>query len=300
MPIPRKIVAESVLRYFRSEREIVELFTIMMQNEGLKKGGSILEVRGKEVFIKLLDKFQWIFDRELGIFYQDPFISDSINVLESIQLIDLRNPKGLDKILETIKNNSESFQLKELEWQITLRLYHLDRAIESIVKNILELLLGRLDLEEQSFDIFITIKELATNASKANFKQVFEKYITSQSQINSKDNYIQFLTLFKEEIAENGAANLLQYAQQEDLYFDIKFKSSKNLINLWIQNYIPISTIEKKNLLSKLKINFFGEQAISIDDELAEGAGLGLSMVLMALGKIVPQKGIIETVIKPK
>lgn len=299
IPIPRHTVSEAIMRFFRTEQELIDFFTVMLQNEGLRKGGTTVEIKGKDALIKALRKLHWIYDNELGIFYLDNFIFSSINIFDKLKLIDLRQSQSAEQALYDIENNIDSFKSQELEWQVTIRMYNADRQSDALIKKILQLLLHRLDLDKHATNLYISLRELTTNASKANFKFLFNKHIYSKQQITREENYIDFLGQFKEEIAENGMINLLQLAKNDDLFFDLKFKCNKQAIDIWVHNYIPISKIEKQNLLAKLKISFYGENTVNIDDDLAEGAGLGLSMVLKSLQKIVPNKPLLRPVFYP-
>jgi len=298
--IPRHVVAETVLRYFNNEELLIEFFIQMMRVEGLRKGGVTLEIKGKFEFINFLRRLNWIYDSQLGIFYLDKFTKSQLNFLKSIKLVDLRNLKESGEIINNIKENSDTLTQEESDWQISMRLYMLNWQIEKLLIETLKILLSRLGLESHTSNLTICLKELATNASKANFKLLYEKYFTAPKNITAKDNYIQFLELFKDELDENGLSNLHSYINQDNLFFDIEFKSTPQSIFIWVHNYIPLSDIEKKRILSKLNIKFYAEESVGLDDKLAEGAGLGLKIIQNALEKISPRKNLLKAVFYPE
>ena len=69
---------------------------------------------------------------------------------------------------------------------------------------------------------------------------------------------------------------------------------------MWVTNYYPVSSIEKKRLLSKLDIAHFDDfSSVFVPDELAEGAGLGLSIVLTTLAQFTNEKKPLKAVFYP-
>jgi len=299
--IPSHAAAQAVLHYFRNEEVLVELFEAMLNMEGLRKSGVIIKIIGKDRLFKVLYQLKWIYDEDIKMFLKDPFYVDEINLLNEIRFIDLRNHKSSEKVLDLIKTYCDKLQVTDLEWQITIRMYRLDSHASEIIRQILIMILNKQNLGDFVNDFFVSLRELALNASKANFKNLFEKYIATAMKISAKDDYLKFLEIFKQELYENGDQRLIELAKENDKFFDLKFKSTKNLFDIWVTNYSPVSVVEKKRILSKLDIAHFDDfTSVFIPDELAEGAGLGINIVLTTLNQFTTEKKPLKVVFYPE
>lgn len=286
IPIPRQTAAETILHFFRREEDIVDLFTAMLKQEGTRFHGVTMKIHKKNEFIKLLKKHKWIYDEYLTRFYRDPFYANEINFLKSIRMIDLRKKISHDKIINDIKKAAEELSLGRLDWRMTVRMYELDAEKEKLVKKIIELLLSSQKLKKYSDDMYICLKELSINASKANYKILFEKFISSKEGVTSDKNYEKFLELFKQEIKEHSNTRLSELARQEDMFFNVFFQSTENSLAIWVSNYASISKIERKRILEKLKENYFEiTDVYGKEDRYSEGAGFGMNLVINVLSR---------------
>jgi len=285
-PIPRQTAADILMVRFKEEDEIVHLFSILIRNEGKRFYNRELVIWGKEDFCILLKRQKWIYDRDLKIFLRDPFYEHEINFLNKIHIIDLRFDIEIDKIIKNISAVSKKMSIQDLDWRITLRLYDLEPQIGELIRKIIDLLLSRQNLQSFTGELFFCFKELAINASKANYKILFQKNVTEKQGIKSEENYKKFLELFKSEIEENGNSNLLELAKKDDKFYTITFQSSIESIEIWVTNTQNITFIEKEQIIKKLapgsidSNNFFDD-----DDDNTEGAGLGLTMIINVLKK---------------
>ena len=282
IPIPRQSAAKILVNYFTAEEDIVNLFTTLLANQGKRFYNSELRLNGDEDLIKFLAKKKWVFDSQVFQFFRDPFFENEINVLKSIRIIDLRQKEEIDSLMKKIEDVTQTLGDKDLEWSVNLRLYDLDREISQLIRKIIGMLLVRQNLQPITFDIFTCLKELAINASKANYKQLFEKMVTTPEGIDANKHYSLFLKRFKEEISENGNKNLIKLAQQKDRYINITFQSTNQGIGVWVTNSQNITAVEKKAILKKLgyKKNDLFAYA---EDKYSEGAGLGIGLVLSLL-----------------
>ncbi len=299
-PLPRKTAAEVLVNHFDREEDIVELFTIMLNHDGRRFYNATMNVWGKDDFIKILQRFKWIFDQTLNRFFLDPFYEHEINLLKKLRLIDLREPPPLDEIIREVEKASEKLSIRDLEWRVSMRLYDLDPKIGELIKNIIRLLLARQDLTILSDELFFCLKELATNASKANYKLLFERFVTRPGGVNQDKGYFHFLNLFREEIDEYGNERLLALARQHDRFFTLTFQSSRDSIEMWVTNTENISTIEKQALLKKLGMGGFrSDSSFETDDDYAEGAGFGLNMILSILKSLTRERHPLQVVFYP-
>jgi len=300
MPIPQQTAADTLLRYFRTEEDIVHLFTILLQNEGDRFYNTNLAVWGKIEFIKLLQKYKWIYDPELVRFFLDPFYENEINFLSNIRVLDLRNEYDHKKIINGFTNLCKKMGTMDLDWRITLRLYDLDRNIAELIRKIIELLLTRQNLQSIAFQMFTCLKELAINASKANYKLLFEKYYSRKLGVTADNSYFHFLRLFKEEIEENGNSRLLDLAKDEDKYINITFQSTQDAIEIWVTNTQNISIVEKQEILKRLGQGELDKKKFGYDEEeYAEGAGLGINIILSVLNQFSDEPNPLNVIFYP-
>ncbi len=283
-PLPRKTAAEVLLGYFKEEDQVARLFNIMLLHEGQRFYNAVLNIWGRDEFLRLLKRYKWIYDPALVRLSRDPFYEREINFLKEIRIIDLRRDIPVKDIIKGIEKTSAKMSVHDLEWRITLRLYDIDAESGELIRKILLLLLSRQNLQEFMHEIYVCLKELAINASKANYKILFEKYVTRRQGISPDRDYVRFLKLFKDEIEQNGNKRLLELARQKDQYITITFQSTIDSIEVWVSNSQNISLIEKQQILKKISKNEiqYNKEA-EPDDEYTEGAGFGLNLILSIL-----------------
>jgi hypothetical protein len=299
-PLPRRTAAEVLINYFKTEDDIVRLFTIMLENEGKRFYNTMLKVWGKQDFINLLMKNKWIYDPEVKRFLMDPFYEHEINFLKKVRILDLRHEINIPGIIKEVKNASATLSVQDLEWRITIRLYDLEPQIGELIRKILDMLLARQNLQNYTHEMYVCLKELAINASKANYKILFEKYISRPQKVTQERDYFHFLRLFQEEIEENGNRRLIELARQEDRFINITFQSSLDSIAIWVTNSQNISLIEKQALLKKLKKGEFqSKDSFGEEPDYAEGAGFGLSLILSILKNYTQESDPLKVVFYP-
>ncbi|MBN1496491.1 MAG: hypothetical protein JXA07_06965 [Spirochaetes bacterium] len=283
-PLPRKTAAEVLTRYFTEEEQIVRLFNIMLLYEGQRFYNATLHIWGRDEFLRLLRRYKWIYDPTLVRITRDPFYEREINFLKEIRVIDLREETSIKSIIRGIEKASAKMSVKDLEWRITLRLYDLDTDSGELIRKILLMLLSRQNLQGFMHEIYVCLKELAVNATKANYKILFEKFVARRQGISPDEDYVRFLKLFKDEIEQNGNRRLLELARQRDKYITITFQSTIDSIEVWVSNSQNISFIEKQQILKKItKSDTEFKKETDDDDEYIEGAGFGLNLILNIL-----------------
>ncbi|HPX91237.1 MAG TPA: hypothetical protein PKZ93_06950 [Spirochaetota bacterium] len=299
VPIPRQTAAETLVYYCRDDYDIVRLFSIMLRYEGENFYNRPLVIWGRDEFFNLLKLHKWVYDPQLKNFFLDPFYEHEINFLKKIRILDLRSKVDIEGIIREITAISKKMSIKDLEWRIAMRLYDLDRKTGELIRNIIELLLARQDLQMFAGELFFCLKELAINSSKANYKILFEKYVTSREGITAERDYHKFLELFKQEIEEYGNSRLLDFAKRDDKYYIITFQSTKEAIEIWVTNDQSVSLIEKEQILKKISPEFIDDDNFVVDVENAEGAGLGLELVLNVLKTYTDEKNPLKVVFYP-
>jgi hypothetical protein len=297
VPVPPQTAAETLLMHFNGEEKLVELFTYLLRHEGLRFHDRILKIWGKVELIKLLEKNKWIYDDEIIRFFLDPFYEHEINFLKNIRVLDLREKADVKKIIDGITKVSKKMGIHDLEWRITVRLYDLDAEIAQLIRKIIELLLVKQNLQPFAYEAFTCLKELALNASKANYKLLFERFVTRKQKVSSHSNYFHFLRLFKDEIEEYGNSRLYKLAEREDKFINIIFQSTNDSIEIFVTNCDAISAIEKSELLKKVDKSRTKDSFS--EEDYAEGAGLGINLVMSILRKYSKQKNLLKVIFYP-
>jgi len=256
----------------------------MLRLDGRRISGTTIRIVKSDYFIKLLEKNKWVFDKNTETFKIDPFYENELAVLKALRLIDLRGEFSTKKIIKDLKDASNTLGIQDLDWRITVRLYEINEEKEKLIRHVIELLLTRQNLKEFTNDIYVCMKELTINASKANYKLLFEKYFTAPMGITADKKYKKFLSLFKGEISDNGKSRLSELAKKDDMYFNVSFQSKKNSIGIWVSNYTVITEFEKERLMKKIKdCPGTGNILNSKKDKFSEGAGFGIFLIMSIL-----------------
>lgn len=285
--IPGHAAAEALIHFLGSEEKVVEYFERMLDQEGKFVYDSVVKIVYRDEFIKLLAKFKWIFDPDTRRFMRDPFYTEQLNFLKKIEMLDIRHAASIEGLGKLLKEEADRLKVEDLTWQVTLRTYRMSQQVAELVRDLLELLLRKQALEQFTGEIYTALNELAINASKATYKKLFEKHVAAPAGIDPLIEYERFAEKFREELEEHGDVNLARFAESEDKFFEIHFKSTEAHISCWTTNYTTISRKEKLRLLRRLNYTLFGQ---NLDDVLSdperEGAGLGINLVLTILGRI--------------
>jgi len=302
IPVPRQTAAQTLIDYFGDDEEdIVGLFTILLNHEGERFYNRDLVIWGRDEFISLLKKNKWVYDGEVRRFLLDPFYEHEINLLKKLRILDLRHEVDIKEIIGEIENVSKKMGIQDLEWRVSIRLYDLDPKSGELIRKIIGLLLTRQNLQVFTSDLFVCLKELAINASKANYKLLYNRHVTKPKGITAENNYREFLEMFRNEIDENGNQNLLELARKDDRYITITFQSSLESLDIWVTNNQGVSPVEKTQILKKIAPRPSGnsDSFFNDDDDLVEGAGMGINLILKVLGNYTSARHPLKVVFYP-
>ena len=299
IPIPRQTAADILVSHFQNDDDIVRLFSILLSRDGQYFHNRELHLWGRDEFIRLLERNKWIFDSDLNLFFVDPFYEHEINFLKDVRVIDLREKIQVAELTKKFAAISRTMQVQDLDWRITLRLYDLEPKSAELVRKIIDLLLARQNLQSFAGEVFFCLKELAINASKANYKLLFRKQLLKTGRIDSGTDYNTFLEMFRQEIEDNGNSQLFKLAKQEDKCIVIVFQSSGDSLELWVVNSQNISMIEKQKILKIVAPERLSRDAFINDDDYTEGAGLGLTIILNVLKKISAEAEPLKVIFYP-
>lgn len=289
--IPASAAVDAVLRFFRREEELIQFLEWMMDREGVLWHGATVRIAGKREIIEFLAKRRWIFDPDVKLFFRDRFYTEQANFFHRLEYLDLRGPEKLEKVdsmIREIKGYTENAKSDDPGWQSTVRLYQITGKSMELVKALIELMLARDGLTEITPEIVTCYKEIAINASKASYKGIYEKVFEEETGMSPNDNYHYFLERFRQEIENNGDSKFIKMAQKKDVFFDLLFKVGDHNLSFWATNYTPIHAVEKKQMLQKFQLsrdNHDMMESLDEENEFAEGAGLGIRIVLNILKK---------------
>ena len=184
--------------------------------------------------------------------------------------------KVLAKVKESIQQGTP----------LVITTFKLPHDIEEQVVEIISYFLKELGQESLSDHITYCIRELATNAKKANTKRVY--FEEKGLDINKKDDYAKGMETFKMETI-NNLEHYLQLQKDKGLYIKFVFHCVGTRMKITIRNNVEITKKEQMRVYDRIvRARAFDtlEQAFNevIDD--SEGAGLGLVIMVLMLKKL--------------
>lgn len=169
---------------------------------------------------------------------------------------------------------------------LVITTYKLPHDVEEQVMEVAGAFLKELGQESLTDHIVYCIRELATNAKKANTKRVF--FTEKKLNINSKDDYERGMLSFKDETLGN-LDFYLDKQKELGLYIRFIFQCSGTRLRINIRNNVEITKKEQMRVYDRIvRARAFEslEQAFNevLDD--SEGAGLGLVIMILMLKKL--------------
>jgi len=176
-------------------------------------------------------------------------------------------------ILDTLKSNGE----------IVFVTYSMLDDIESKLRFVILSILQDFSKADLIDPIFSSIKELTTNALKANIKKI----LIDEKTITNPEDSSEVILKLKSVLTEKG---LLEYAvkcKNYELSVRIHIILSNNNLVVKIINPIPLTPPQFERIQDKIRTaknydclaSFYMENP----DPMAEGMGLGISMVIVLL-----------------
>lgn len=169
---------------------------------------------------------------------------------------------------------------------ITITTHKVSRETELRIEAILELILAEFGLLEVNDKISYCLKELVTNAKKANTKRVY--FEMNGLDIKSEEQYKKGMITFKEDTLSN-IDHYLKLQEDAGLYVKVSFHAQGNALVLTVKNNAEISQKELSRVydrMARARTYHSMEEAFSeiLDD--SEGAGLGIVIMVLMLKKI--------------
>ncbi|GAB4443142.1 MAG: hypothetical protein OHK0011_25500 [Turneriella sp.] len=175
-------------------------------------------------------------------------------------------------------------EIIENENRLVVRAYGLTRSTEEFLRGYLRRVLEETGRPELAATLEIILKELTTNAAKANFKKIF--FAENQLRIDDPDHYEQGIVRFRETFSEQAFREYRQKAQASELLVLIALDYDPDRVILEIRNNVPMTPEEEKRAREKLRLAMSYEdmgQFIMDNADETEGAGLGIMLCLTTM-----------------
>lgn len=164
--------------------------------------------------------------------------------------------------------------------------YSMIESTEERIRFTLARILEKYGMEELLTPLFSCIKELTSNATKANAKHI----LVEEGIIKDTDDIVEVVNKVRTILNEEA---LLEYGlkcKQHRLTTRTYFKVQGDGLVIEVINNLPISKREIRRIIERIekaaKYDSIAEFYIENPDPAAEGMGLGLSMVVLLLKSI--------------
>ncbi len=187
------------------------------------------------------------------------------------------NELNIQQLYVDSKDYKASFQKNET---VTMEFVVLTPKVERQFSKILRYFLMRLDIIFLKDPIFTILKELITNASKANAKRLY--FSKHKLDINDKDDYIKGMDHFKEEALLKNS-DIFNEMINTEYRVKVVFHNA-NIPKISVINNNMIIQEELYKIDARLKKAYkYNDITEAFEDVLddSEGAGLGLIMAMM-------------------
>ncbi len=177
----------------------------------------------------------------------------------------------LPDYLKSIKNN----QLFSMQFDI------FSHEAEAVFMKIIHRLVEKHDILYLKEILITVIREIITNAVKANTKRLYFKIMNLD--INKTEDYRMGMDTFKRDVYA-GKADIFNKLKHENLFVKIIFKNYNNSVGISIINNSPILEEERRKIEWRIRKAYsYNEISDAFDDVMddSEGTGLGLIFALM-------------------
>jgi len=175
-------------------------------------------------------------------------------------------------------------EIIENENRLVVRAYGLTRATEDFLRGYLRRILNETGRPELAAALEIILKELTTNAAKANFKKIF--FAENELRIDDPEHYEQGIVRFRETFSEDIFVKYRKKAKELELLVLISVDYDPDRVILEIRNNVPMTPEEEKRAREKLRLAMTYEdmgQFILDNADETEGAGLGIMLCLTTM-----------------
>jgi hypothetical protein len=170
------------------------------------------------------------------------------------------------------------------EHVIRIRAYAIISATEAGLSYIVEQILTKYNRPDLVGPVYTSVKELALNGAKANFKRIL--FEDEKIDSDNDEQYEYGMELFRKYLNENWVLEYGKKSRERKLHVDIFFDFNRDRLIIEVVNNRPISHKEDKRIREKF------HTAMRYDDiaqfymeggDNSEGAGMGIVLVTMLL-----------------
>jgi hypothetical protein len=169
------------------------------------------------------------------------------------------------------------------EGEVVFVAYFLLEKIETAIMYILSRAVKHHESDELFAPLFACIKELTTNAVKANIKSV----LIREGDIKDPNDKLEVINRLKAVLNEKTMYEYALKCVQYNLSVRIYMKFENECLNIKIVNPVPLNDEQYERIQFKIKLaekyDSIAQFFIENPDPMAEGMGLGLSMVIVML-----------------
>ena len=160
-------------------------------------------------------------------------------------------------------------------------------ATEDLLRNYARKLTSRFNRPDLSPALEIILKELTTNAAKANFKKLF--FAENGLLLEDPEQYQKGVLMFRQIFSEDMFASYSHKAREARLVVTTTIDFNDDRFIIEIRNNVPMSSAEERRVREKLRLamgcTHAGHFIMENIDE-TEGAGLGLMLCIAALRSV--------------
>jgi hypothetical protein len=164
--------------------------------------------------------------------------------------------------------------------------YSLIDNAEENARYTLTKILEKYNKDDWFIPIFSCLKELTTNAIKANAKKV----LTDEGIIKKEDDVVEVIRKIRSILNERANLEYGLKIKKKKLSTRIYFQFKPGMLIIQVINNLPLSVKELKRLGDRIeqsaKYDNLAEIYLDCPDPEAEGMGLGISMVVTLLKSI--------------
>jgi putative nucleotidyltransferase with HDIG domain len=174
---------------------------------------------------------------------------------------------------------------------IIITTYTLPHEVELYLDRVITAFLKQVDRENFRNYIVYCVQELAVNAKKANTKRIY--FMERGLDLNDPGDYKIGMASFMDDTL-NNLGHYLQLQKERGFYIKLVLQIKNNSINIEVRNNATITTTELARIHEKLdrarRYDNLKEALVQVLDD-AEGAGLGLVILVLMLKKIGLNEG---------
>lgn len=171
--------------------------------------------------------------------------------------------------------------------RLIVKTHDAGHSTEDLLRSFVRRLTDRFERRDLAPALEIILKELTTNAAKANFKKIF--FAEHGLLMEDPDQYQQGILRFRQIFSEDMFTLYGEKAREARLAVTTTFDFNDDRFVIEIRNNVPMSSVEERRVRDKLRRAMSCEHAgqfIMENVDETEGAGLGLMLCIAALRSI--------------